>query len=288
MTEVQTRRTDRILLEINILASGTDIEGKDFREITRTLSISRYGARLAINQKLATGQELSIRNITSGVEADFRVVGQMGEGPEGIYYGIESLDPEVNLWGIHFPPISAAEAAAGRALVECVRCHSQQLVYLDESELEVFESSHVIVRPCVQCASHRLWKRPTDKMSAISWPSPVRGKSFPQSTELPPEKRQDERQSARINLQVEVCIRTREHGDDIVTTQDVSHGGFRCKSTQWYGTGVLVVEVCVPYSAEAGKIFSLARIAHAEPLPNGKEYSYGLAHLHMHKRQAEN
>lgn len=288
MSEVQTRRTDRISLEIRILASGTDATGRGFQDIARTLSISRYGAKIAIKHDLATDHELNIRNIASGVEADFRVVGRMGEGPEGQCYGVESKDPAINLWGINFPPISESEAAVGRVLLECVRCHSQQLVYLNELEVEVFEASHVVSRPCKDCAGNSLWKRSTDSLIALTSPPPLQGMPSYQPLLLPSGRPQDERQCPRVNLQLKACIRTRDRGDDVVTTENVSRGGFCCKSIERYGVGVVVVEVCVPYSDGPGNIFSLARIVHAKPLPGEGSYSYGIAHLHIHKRWAEN
>jgi hypothetical protein len=109
-----------------------------------------------------------------------------------------------------------------------------------------------------------------------------------QPLSLTPERRQDERRSARINLRLKACLRTKERGDDVVMTENVSRGGFACKSTERYGVGAIVVEVCVPYSSEPGSIISLARIVRVKALPSEASYSYGIAHLHMDKRSAEN
>jgi hypothetical protein len=147
----RTRRSDRVSLEVPIQVAGTDAIGRDFTADTRMLVLSRHGAKIVLGRKLVPDQEVSIFCKSTGKESVARVVGQMGKIPEGHLYGVELLDPEVNLWDIEFPPLSESEKAAARVLLECGHCHSRVLSYLNEFEAEVFEANGFLSRACKRC-----------------------------------------------------------------------------------------------------------------------------------------
>jgi hypothetical protein len=158
MSQGKTRRSDRITLELPIQVSGTDGMAKAFVENARTLVVSRHGAKILLNRRLVPEQELTMRCITTEKEADVRIVGQLGKSSEGYYYGIEILDPELDVWGIDFPALAESEKAVARVLLECAGCHSRELTYLDELEAEVFDVNKCISRPCKRCSNVTLWK----------------------------------------------------------------------------------------------------------------------------------
>jgi len=278
-----TRRSDRIAIELRIVVSGTDAIGHTFMEEAQTLVITRHGAKIALNRKLVPDLELCVRCLGSGREADVRVVGQIGEGPEGQYYGVEIIDPDIDLWGIEFPPPTNSERAVGRVLLECVRCHTRELAYLNEFEAEVFEANQLLSRSCKRCRDMSLWR-----LSAAKAPSeelPPEYEMLPRRPLPPPVRTKNERKQVRIGLQMKACIRSAEFGEDIVTTGDVSRGGFSFKSSRRYEVGN-VVEACLPYSPGAGNIFAPARIAHAKALPEEGVYLYGAAYVPVRKGRA--
>ena len=48
------------------------------------------------------------------------------------------LQPDINIWGVHFPVLDGTENPASRMFLECAECHAQEVVHLDVFELEVF------------------------------------------------------------------------------------------------------------------------------------------------------
>jgi hypothetical protein len=250
-----------------------DAMGQGFVEESRTLLLSRHGAKILLRHMLVPEQEISIRYLATTKEADVRVVGQIGGGSEGQYYGVEFLDPNINLWDIEFPPLSESEKAVARVLIECVRCHTRVLSYLNEFEAEVFEANQILSRSCARCTDMSLWKLATVEAPSaqVTLPLPDPGK-----------RTQNERKEVRVGLHMKACIRTAHSGEEIVVTENVSRGGFSFKSRQRYGEGN-VVEVSVPYSPGGANIFSPARIEYPEEEQAEGPTSYGVAYIPVHK-----
>jgi hypothetical protein len=287
MEAQRTRQSDRVTVELPIQLSGTDASGVGFVEDSRTAVISRHGAKILSKHTLVPEQELTIRCLATRKESDTRVVGKIGEGPEGYFYGVECLDPEVNLWDIEFPPLTESEIAVARVLLECVRCHTRELTYLDAPEAEVFEANQALSRACKRCTDMSIWKLspvmpPTGQ---IHLPGPPQAISEPSSAT--PTRTQNERKEVRVHLAMTACIRHSYLGEEIVRTEDVSRGGFRFKSCNHYSQGS-VIEVALPYSPGAANIFVPARIEHADELPAGGLTSYGVSYIHVHKGWAGN
>jgi hypothetical protein len=279
MGEASTRRTDRIALAIPIRVAGADVTGLSFVEETKTVVVSRHGAKITLKRTLTPDQEINVRNIRTGKEADMRVIGAIAGCPDGIWYGLEFLNPSVDIWGINFPPLVESENAVAKVLLECARCHRRSLVYLDEFRVEVFRTSLAISLPCTTCKDHTLWKRPGSAAAPTTLampgakppPPPV---SFQKSSAAPPGK-QEGRREKHLSLRMQACIRTKPLGEVVVMTENLSRGGFSFKSPERFSVGE-IVEVCVPYAPGAGNIFSSARIAHAAALPQGGVHSYGI------------
>jgi hypothetical protein len=93
------RRTDRVNLELPIIVFGKDLHGEEFDEVTRTVTLSGYGASIVLNRQLKPGQEIVIRR-TDSREARCRVVGLFGRQSKELIYGIAFIEPEVDLWDL--------------------------------------------------------------------------------------------------------------------------------------------------------------------------------------------
>ncbi|MBZ5516275.1 MAG: PilZ domain-containing protein [Acidobacteriia bacterium] len=204
----------------------------------------------------------------TGVETDARVVGPIMGEEEGCYYGLELLHPEANLWGIDFPPLAGTESAAGRMLLECSRCHSQQVVRLDVFGLEVLLANECLMYPCRQCKDASLWMVPVRSGGQVSTSPAV-----PQ-----PRHPFNERKEPRVSLTVDVCIRHPVHGDELVVTENVSRGGFRFRSRRDYAVGTLI-EAALPYASGAANIFAPARVVYKEDAGKEGTIAYGVAYV---------
>ena len=265
-----TRRSDRIYLELGIQISGVDAAGKSFTEQTQTLVVSQHGAKMISRHVLLPQQALSIRCHKTGREALARVVGEIGADEEGHYYGLEISDPAANLWGIEFPSMDESEVAAGRVLLECLGCHTQEVTHLDAFALEVLLANQCLMRPCNQCTGSptTLWKQSSLKESVA-----------PAGPVAPlPVRTTNERRDARISLKVDVCIRHPQFGDEMAATDNISRGGFRFKSQRRYEPET-IIEAALPYTRGAANIFAPARIVYVEDEPTEGMYAHGVAYL---------
>lgn len=280
MENKNTRRSDRVSVELPVVVTGTDAMGEGFLEQTRTILVGRHGAKIVLARKLVPDQEINIRCLKTAIESDARIVGQMGSEGANYYYGLELLDASPNLWGIEFPERSESEAAVGRVLLECVRCHSQELAYLDEFEVEVLEANHNLSRHCRRCTDTSVWKKAAPRKGAELPPAPP-GLRPHEDKAL---RTRNERKHVRLELKVEVCIRHPQLGEEVATTVNVSRGGFRFKSSKGYGEG-WVIESALPYAKDGANIFTPARIVYVGEAGGENAYVYGV--MYLPRMQAE-
>jgi hypothetical protein len=155
------RRSERVFLRIPIEIVGKDAEGKEFREKTFTVVINRHGARISAQRSLFADQQITITNLHNGASCPFRVVGQAGRSlGEGAEWGVECLEPSVEIWGISFPGPAASPSEAERvdALLECSECQSRELAKLSVEEYHTLASSEVIHRRCWKCNQTTAWR----------------------------------------------------------------------------------------------------------------------------------
>ena len=262
------RKSDRVYLEIPIIISGTDSAGREFVEKTRTLVLSRRGAKIVSRHALVPEQNLTIRCLKTGLDTAVRVVGPIMGEEEGCHFGVALLHPKVNVWGINFPLLAGTENPAARVFLECTDCHAQEVVHLDVFELEVLLANECLSRSCKQCNDTTLWMRSAPGEGRI----PVGGAT--------PESRHtiQERKTARLNLKVDACLRHSVHGEEVVSTENVSRGGFRFRSRKDYPIGT-VIEAALPYSPGAANIFTPARIVHKEEGGGEETFAHGVVYI---------
>jgi PilZ domain len=277
MENKDARRSDRVPVELPVVVTGTDAMGSAFLEQGNTVMVGRHGAKILLLRKLVPDQEINIRCLKTALESDARIVGQIGSEGDKHYYGVELLDVGASLWGIDFPEQSESEAAVGRVLLECVRCHSQELTYLDEFEMEVLETNQYLSRHCRRCTDTSMWKKSTPREGAELPPPP------PPRQERARRTRND-RKHVRLDLKVDVCIRHPQLGQEVATTINVSRGGFRFKSSKGYGEG-WVIESALPYSKSGANIFTPARVVYVGEASGEKAYIYGV--MYLPRMQAE-
>jgi hypothetical protein len=85
-----------------------------------------------------------------------------------------------------------------------------------------------------------------------------------------------ERKAPRINLKVNARLRHSVYGEEIVSTENVSRGGFRFVSHKDYPLGTLI-EAALPYSPGAANIFIPAKIIHELVCSGAGTFAYGVA-----------
>ena len=273
MEEQRSRRSDRVYLELAIQLSGTATHGKEFLEETETQVIGRHGAKIISRQLLAPQQEISILCHRTGMESKARVIGQIGGDSDGYLYGVELSDPRKDLWGVRFPDLDKSETAA-RMLLECSACRAYEVAYLEEFALEVVLANDCLWRKCDKCGDLKLW-RPVGAVVDKDAPRKMAPADRPAAAQP---NVADKRKHRRISLQVKVCLRDVESGEEVTETENVSRGGFRFRSRRRYRVGRML-EAALPYRRGAANIFVPARITYAEKSSAEGVYSYGVSYV---------
>jgi hypothetical protein len=157
------RRSSRIPKELAILLTGSDMDGKGFSEMTKTVLLSRHGAGIISTYKLSAEQEIIVRYLDTNKEALVRVVGRIGSEGEIYTYGVAFVDhSHIDFWGIDFAPVSEKEKEARRVHLECGSCKERETVEHSDVESDVLAINEGIVRYCRQCGDSTLWKRASD------------------------------------------------------------------------------------------------------------------------------
>jgi PilZ domain len=270
------RRSDRVNIKVAVRISAVDVTGQKFSAQGHTLTISRHGATIALDRKLTPGLYLTIRPDTSNRESSAIVMGQIG-GQSGVHvYGIAVLEPNVNLWGIQFPPLAESEEGLVKILLECSACKAREVVYLNELETDVFEGNHSLPRSCSQCATWTLWLQTPVELAAGD--SGGRSTIVPESSVAPADRTQNKRKHVRVYVKMKACIRHPGFEEEIVEVKDVSRGGLSFISSKGYIEGSRI-EVAVPYSGGKANIFVAARINRAQQLPGKELKKYGVQYI---------
>ena len=256
--DYKARQSERITLALPIQVKGKSLFGDMFRCKGWTEVVSETGARIRLAQSLSSDQEITIRCVETGREAAARVVARVGGRSKQSVYGIMLPGPDAPPWGITFPHRGDSVGAVGRIVLECLSCHSRELVYLDAFELEVLETNDILSRFCRRCTDSTIWRKAFE-------PSP----SAETSPEDSPWSGQDRRRELRREIRTLACIRSYKHGEELVKVRNVSRSGLcfegrRAYHVEW------VIDVAIPFSSGGGNIFLPARIACVQTIsPDG-------------------
>jgi hypothetical protein len=158
------RRSGRIPKEVPIILIGDDLGGKVFSERTTTVLLSLHGAGILSRHKLSPEQELILRWPEHNKETEIRVVGQLGTN-EGLHtYGVAFIDPNLNFWGLEFPPVSAMERELGLLSLVCNSCKTLEKIDDTGIEADICATNEGVMRFCKRCGSSTFWK-PTSKVT---------------------------------------------------------------------------------------------------------------------------
>lgn len=311
MSYEHLRRSSRIPKELAILLTGSDMDGKGFSEMTKTVLLSRHGAGIISTYKLSAEQEIIIRYLDTNKEALVRVVGRIGSEGEIYTYGVAFVDTfQIDFWGIDFAPVSEKDKQARRVLLECGNCKQRETVDHSDVESDVLIINEGIVRFCKQCGDSTLWKRapeaaeePTvlvaagrDATIASSGQSTTAASkqlapsaqtastlTTPQEPNTIPAASLDNRRKyARTRVNYKACVRRSGFADDVVTCEDMSKGGICFRSRKQYFVRSNI-EVAVPYSPGGNAIFVPAEIAWVVEITKGKLYKCGVAYRRTSK-----
>jgi len=274
MSAQQERQSERISIAMPIQVFGTEITGQDFMEVTQTRVLCRHGAAILLTHRLAPMQQITVRNVATGVEAPARVIGEVSSRPDARVYGISLLDSEVKLWDVNFPA-GDEEPAGSQRWLECNACEGRESASLGTLECDVLQANRCVTRHCKWCKEHTVWRLASHDASADKrrLAEPPRGACV----QAQPEKARSPRKHTRVQMKAAGCVREPGFGiDDFVQVDDVSRGGLSFVSANAYRPGSLL-EVSAPYMKGAGNVFLLARVRRVDVLKDNLLKRYGVA-----------
>ena len=111
---LNTRRSQRLMLKMAVIVAGQRASGTNFAEQTTTAIVNAHGALVLLKEMVHGGQLLRIRNVKTGDEQACKVIEVGGQADGKTEVGIEFLEPAPRFWRIAFPPedwnVRSAEA----------------------------------------------------------------------------------------------------------------------------------------------------------------------------------
>lgn len=265
--EYKARQSERVSVALPVQVTGSNLFGDVFLCEGWTDVISQNGARIRLKQSLVADQEITVQCVETGKAATARVIGRVNGKSKQNVYGIMLLNPEAHPWGINFPLRGDSAGAVGRIILECLSCHSRELVYLDGFELEVLESSEALSRFCRRCTDTTVWRKAFEAIPA----SETGGEGASGN-------RPEQRQGARQEVRTVACIRSREFGEELVKVRNVSRAGLCFEGHRAYEQD-LKIEVAIPFSSGGGNVFLPARIARIQNIPSGFITLFGVEYV---------
>jgi hypothetical protein len=266
------RQSDRVSFRMPVEAAWTTSGGAATKQIAETLLVSRNGGVVRLDEKLTTGQEITLRRMEGDLvkTARARVVAEIDQEPDGFLYAIHFTDPRADFWDIEFPAPHKAEEALARLLMECGFCQRREVVYLNELELKSFEVRKCVARLCKHCDTPSIWIEAQSEMR-----SPEKGAAHPEPVE---ERVIPRRNRTRVKARVLACIRRRGFQEEVAVCEDLSKGGLSFRSRNKYEEGSRV-EVAVPFTPGSGAIFVPIRIVFSQAIPAVGLYRHGAAYI---------
>jgi hypothetical protein len=266
------RQSDRVRFRMPVEVSWLVSSGVNQRHTAETMLVSRNGGVLRLNEKLTTGQEITLRRQEGDLirTARARVMAEIDQESEGILYAIHLVDARTDFWDIDFPSPNKADEALARLLMECGFCQRREVVYLNEMELKSFEVRKCVARVCKHCDSPSIWieAQPEARQSeATNGTGPVIE-----------ERVVPRRNRTRVKARVLACIRRRGFAEEVAVCEDLSKGGLSFRSRNKYEEGSRV-EVAVPFTPGSSAIFVPIRIVFSQAIPTAGLYRHGASYI---------
>ena len=255
------RRTERILAPVRIQVIGNDASGMSFAEETVTVSFNQQGARISLTHSLLPDDIVLVKNLESGIEEEFRVVGAFqqvfGSRRE---WGVEAVDTKSGIWGVEFAP--NVDSAQPKAVIECAACKTAAQSTLSSIEYEVLLATGLISRHCDRCNETTRWK-PSDQ---VVTPEIVVG-----STKAASKGVHEARRARRLKLTMQLRVRSSWGVVEIAQTRDVSKVGLCFVSNQRFSPGDEIY-ITLPYAQGQPPVETKSKVVWTAEGTSGRFY----------------
>jgi hypothetical protein len=240
--DIPARTSERLLLRIPIRVEGKDTLGNAFEETTYTLVVNRSGGLIVVSHLLQPGAVIKITNPRNQISCSFQVVTRAARSLSGTpEWGVKCLEPEVEIWGIHFPARTEEPLPADliHALLECQECFSREMVALTVQQYRRLVAQTFLPRPCPKCAATRDWKFGFIEVEVEEILPSV---PAPPASGLTPPSGAEKRRDRRFVVKLPLGVRLPNGREESSTTENVSKSGlcFACSLEMQVGDRVYV------------------------------------------------
>ncbi len=245
---------------------------RTFQADARTILVSRHGALIFFERPLRLGQVVQVVNRMANQDAHFRVVGPVSPPAEGgSEWAVESVDAKVGFWGIGFPSPPEGGPETPKTLLECQGCHSVDVAGVSFEEVDVLETSGILLRACPKCGESVPWTYAAKQLAMEAPPGEfgMLNEAHAMITGA------DRREYRRIALQLPTRVRDYFGVTEITRTWNLSKGGFCFVSEKTYLVGQGIVAVC-PYQENSPLIEVPARLVWRQEVASLRRRFYGV------------
>jgi hypothetical protein len=98
------RRSSRVSIDMPVEVFGQAVNGKVFREETRTTTVNAHGALLVLGSAVQIKPSVLLINKSTSIEVQCRVISVKETEKGKVELGVEFVIPQPRFWGISFPP----------------------------------------------------------------------------------------------------------------------------------------------------------------------------------------
>ena len=236
------RKSERVLLRIPIRVKGKDTLGSEFDETSYTLQVNQSGGLIVVARQLQPGSVVRITNLNNQISCSFQVVMRAAKSLSGASeWGVKSLEPGAEIWGVHFPAKTEKpqQAELIHVLLECRECSSREMAPLTVEQYRRLAAHASLPRPCPKCAF------PTDWTFAgidIGPDRPSPGLPAASITELAAQREIERRREKRLAVKLPLGIKLPDGYEETSTTENISKSGlcFACNLDMQVGERVYV------------------------------------------------
>jgi hypothetical protein len=239
---ITARRSERALLRIPIRVEGKDTLGNAFEETTYTLIVNQCGGLIAAEHPLQPGAVIKITNLRNKISCSFQVVTRAARSLSGTpEWGVECLEPEAQIWGVHFPTRTEAPSPADliHVMLECQECFSREMAVLTAPQYRRLAEHSSLPRPCPKCSATRDW---TFGFVEVEVEEVLPTVPAPLASGLPPPGEAEKRVEKRLVVKLPLGVRLPDGSEETSTTENISKSGvcFACNLEMQVGDRVYV------------------------------------------------
>jgi PilZ domain len=260
------RRSDRIQETFPVRIRGMSAENKFFDEETETKWLSKHGLMTRLGSLVDLEAEVHVTNLQNAVAGTFRVVWVNTRPQEGFHdIGLELVETDGDMWGIHFPPPEpGVDQAVAPVWLECKRCRAHLLTSVPEAEIEYLTEGFHIARHCEQCKATTPWEFAVEAEIIVDADAEAEARK---------KAEKELRNKGRAPIKMKIKVTRRVYGtpqEEVCETENVSRNGVCFHTSQIYDVGERV-EVVMPYKEGDISIAVPARVVRLDQLKSTPE-----------------